>query len=314
MAPRLVYTLAAVGAFMLAPQAVRLLRFVWLYVLRPSTVHRYLHGGRAYALVTGATDGIGRAVAQELYSRGFDLVIHGRNEEKVRAVAAEIAAGRAGGDVRCFVADAAQPGHDFAGMVAPFGALHITLVVHNVGGSPLVDKKIDDWSEAEVAGFVHWNAVFPLLLTRALLPQLRRAAQAGPVMVQFVGSHVGDHAPPRLPVYAGTKAFLGALARGLDTDERAWGPASGVRCAYLVVGSVRTRTNAAARGESLAVPGPERFARALVARVGCGRRRYAPYLPHAVVQWAMGALGESWVDWIAARVIRQAVQAEGKRD
>ena len=92
VSPRLLTLLC--GAYA-AYQTRRLLDFVWFYCLRPSSAHRYIHGPAPYALVTGASDGIGKAIAHELYDHGFNLILHGRNEEKLRKVADEI---RARGD------------------------------------------------------------------------------------------------------------------------------------------------------------------------------------------------------------------------
>lgn len=130
-----VQALAAVGLILLVPQVYRFLHFAWLYFLRPSAVHKYLHGPLTYALVTGATDGIGRAVAQELYDRGFNLILHGRNEEKMRKVADSIRA-RGTRDVRYFIADASAPGIEFERLLEPYSSLNIRLVIHNVGGQP----------------------------------------------------------------------------------------------------------------------------------------------------------------------------------
>ena len=78
-----------------------------------------------------------------MYNRGFNLILHGRNEQKVRAVVEGLRArgGGAGREVRYFIADASKPGHDFAALIAPFKDLHITLVYHNVGGSPWVMER-----------------------------------------------------------------------------------------------------------------------------------------------------------------------------
>ena len=122
-----------VGVIVLANQALHFLHFIWFYFLRPSSVHKYLHGPVPYAIVTGATDGIGKATAIELFRKGFNLIIHGRNETKVQKVVEEINA-HGNGDVRYFLADAAKGGHDFARLLEPFGGLNITLVIHNVGG------------------------------------------------------------------------------------------------------------------------------------------------------------------------------------
>lgn len=129
----IVQALAAVGVLFLLYQTYRFVDFVWLYLLRPSTIHEYLHVPPAYALVTGATDGIGKALAEELYDKGFNLILHGRNEEKMRKVADAIRA-RGARDVRYFIADASRSHPDFAQVLEPYKDLKITLVVHNVGG------------------------------------------------------------------------------------------------------------------------------------------------------------------------------------
>lgn len=131
---RLFSVAALVGGLVIAKQTLRLSQFLWFYFLRPSSVRKYLHGPAPYAVVTGATDGIGKATAIELFRRGFNLIIHGRNEAKVQKVVEEIKA-HGSGDVRYFLADATKSGHDFARLLEPFSGLNITLVIHNVGGS-----------------------------------------------------------------------------------------------------------------------------------------------------------------------------------
>jgi len=306
-----VQVLAALGVVLLAPQVYRFVNFIWLYFLRPSTVHKYLHVLPAYALITGATDGIGKAVAQELYDKGFNLILHGRNEEKMRKVAEDIRA-RGARDVRYFLADASDQGHDFARLLEPFKDLKITLVIHNVGGQGWTRHRIDGLSEANIYGIVHRNAMFPLLLTRALLPKLRKTAKLGPVLVQFVGSQSGEISPPRFSTYAGSKAFLKALTRGLINDERFWDGPTGVTFEYLMVGQVVS--NSVHAEASFGSPSSDTFAKALVARIGCGWRMYAPYMPHAVMQWAIELLGESTVDKYTAQAIGELMDAEVKKD
>ena len=141
-----VNALAVLGGILAIPHLYRVASFVWLYFLRPSTVCKYLHGpaGGTYALVTGATDGIGKATAAELLRNGFNLILHGRNEAKMRRVVEELRASVPEGrdaDVRYFIADAAIGGHEFERLVEPFGELHVTLVYHNVGGGDASGKR-----------------------------------------------------------------------------------------------------------------------------------------------------------------------------
>lgn len=120
-----------------------ILDFVWFYFLRPTNRwEKYFQGPSPYAVVTGATDGIGRATAQELYDKGFNLILHGRNEKKLKGVIEEIRSAkskRSGKvqDVKYFLEDASKAGVDFEGIVRKFEGLNITILVNNVGGFPI---------------------------------------------------------------------------------------------------------------------------------------------------------------------------------
>ncbi|KAI1783875.1 hypothetical protein LXA43DRAFT_291341 [Ganoderma leucocontextum] len=121
---------------------------------------------------------------------------------------------------RYFIADAAKGGHDFAKLVEPFKDLHITVVVHNVGGSDLNPERIDERRIEEfITNVVNKNEFLSLLLTGTLLPQLRRPMQSGHVPVLFVGSVACDLSPARLPIYAASKGVLQSLTRGLNNDN-----------------------------------------------------------------------------------------------
>lgn len=116
---------------------------IWFYFLRPGDAYKkYLTGPRPYALITGATDGIGKALAKELYDKGFNLIIHGRNQEKIFSVIDELkTSSPSGGDVKYFLADANRPDVDFGGIAERFEGLNITLLVNNVGGIRIRPEK-----------------------------------------------------------------------------------------------------------------------------------------------------------------------------
>ena len=63
--------LTVVGLVLGVPVVYRFSSFIWIYFIRSSSVNDYLAGPTPYALITGATDGIGKAVAKQLYRRGF---------------------------------------------------------------------------------------------------------------------------------------------------------------------------------------------------------------------------------------------------
>ena len=96
------------------------------------TVTRLIHSSKSYALVTGATDGLGKATVLELQKRGFNVILHGRDAEKLRALQ-ETMKEQSTKDVRIWVQDASAADIDFASAVEQWKDLEITLVVHNVG-------------------------------------------------------------------------------------------------------------------------------------------------------------------------------------
>ena len=136
--PTFIYCVGLVACFALLRNT---LDFVWFYFLRPANRwQKYLQGPSPYAIVTGATDGIGKATAQELYDKGFNLILHGRNERKLKEVVAEIQSVQSKStgqvqDVKYFLEDGSKAGVDFEGIAKKFEALNVTILVNNVGSS-----------------------------------------------------------------------------------------------------------------------------------------------------------------------------------
>ncbi|EKM57279.1 uncharacterized protein PHACADRAFT_254970 [Phanerochaete carnosa HHB-10118-sp] len=277
--PTATQVFSTVGALVALKAAFDLLRLAAVYAL-PSNLRRYLYGAAPYALVTAATDGIGKSVSKELYKHGFNLILHGRNSEKLERVREEIQAlGASKRDVKIWVADANSPDVDFEAAVAQWEGLEITLVVNNVGGAPVRESTIDVIPESDLLTDVRRNSLFPLLLTRALLPKLRRAS--GPVEIAFCGSLSSSLPIPRIIPYGATKAFLRQCSGALQSDElfHATGTPN-ISTIYLDVGSVASAGHKVSA--SFATPSSDVFARHLVHCIGCGRASIVPYWPHAL--------------------------------
>lgn len=127
-----------------------ILDFLWFYFLRPTNRwQQYLQGPSPYAVVTGATDGIGKSIAQELYDKGFNLILHGRNEIKLNDVVAQIQSAKSKRtgqvqDVKYFLEDATRAGIDFEGIAKRFEGLNVTILINNVGGSTVRPERFGD--------------------------------------------------------------------------------------------------------------------------------------------------------------------------
>ncbi|CCF40246.1 estradiol 17-beta-dehydrogenase 12-A [Colletotrichum higginsianum] len=237
--------------------------------VRKSALDRYrrtVNGRPAWALVTGASDGIGKGLADELARRGFNVVIHGRNDVKLEGVRHDLAARHPGREFRIMVGDAVALG---AGaplwdvMLAPLENLNLRVLVNNVGGVPMVPvmRRLDESTVGEIADNVHMNALFPTLLSSILLPRLTGPAE--PALIVNVGS-LADVGPPLLSFYGGSKAYMNALSTSMAEELALDGV--DVEVLGMRVGPVATRTEL--MQPRVFWPSAETMAQSILDRVG----------------------------------------------
>lgn len=218
--------------------------------------------GRA-ALVTGASGGLGRAVALELAAAGARVCVVARDANRIAETAQEARAVGAA-DVLAVNADlstADGPQRSVAAAVDRFGGLDI--LVNNVGSAHLRafdDVTDDDWSAAfEINLLAHVRAI------RAALPALRRSDQA---RIVNVASTAGKRPSTGMPDYSVMKAALLSLSRLIADIEAP----NGVLCNAVCPGPLLTDAWLGAGGladQTAAAKGTDRTA--VLASVGAAR-------------------------------------------
>ncbi|MBS1882211.1 MAG: SDR family NAD(P)-dependent oxidoreductase [Actinobacteria bacterium] len=186
---------------------------------------------RAYpdtvALVTGATDGHGRALAERLAGLGMSVHMHGRSEEKLARAVEEIVLATDNERVFPHRADFARLAEvrALAEEIAALDALH--LLVNNAGiGSGLPDspERQESADGIELRFAVNYLAGF--VLTERLLPLLQRSAPARIVMVASLGQAALDFEDPMLErsLYEGRRAYaqskLAQITHAIDLTDR----------------------------------------------------------------------------------------------
>ena len=151
---------------------------------------------------------------------------------------------------------------------------------------------------------VRRNALFPFLLTRAVLPQLRKAS--GPTQMVYIGSYAGESRLPRLIPYGATKAFLKQMSGALASDERFRNPRNNVTTMYVIVGSVASGSHKIS--PTFFSPSSEVYAKALVDKIGCGKRVISPYLPHALQMFFVRSMPESIVNMVEMQSMEEELK------
>jgi short-subunit dehydrogenase len=158
------------------------------------------------ALLTGATGGLGRAIAKALAGRGASVTLSARKTEALEVLAAELP----GEGHRVLAADLAEPG---AAEKLAAGAGAVDVLVANAGlpGAGW----LTDFTPEQVSRAVRVNLEGPMLLSQALFPAM---IEGGSGHLVFVASLAGKSASPLSSIYNATKFGLRGFALGLRQD------------------------------------------------------------------------------------------------
>lgn len=215
----------------------QLARHVFIHC-HQTTLPRYNPTGKdSWALVTGATDGIGFGFAQELSQRGFNLFLHGRNREKLSRRQEELQAQFPNIKTKIIVSDAASLTGAIDLIVNDIGDARLTVLVNNVGGEARAYRRLTELTYQDVQNIISINITFMTQVTRALLPVLEKN---GPSLVMNMSS-VASYGMPYIPVYSGTKGFVDSFSRSLQAEMKADG--KDIEVLGVRVGSVQSAGN-----------------------------------------------------------------------
>jgi short-subunit dehydrogenase len=184
------------------------------------------------ALLSGATGGLGRAIAAALAERGATLVLSSRKEEAL----AELAGSLPGEGHRYVVGDLARNG-EAERIVNEAG--EVDVLVANAGLS--AGGQLDALSLEETVAGLRVNLEAPVLMARAVLPQMRERREGHLV---FISSLQGKIAFPRSSIYSATKFGLRGFALSLHEDL----VGTGVGVSVVLPGFIREAGMFAAAG------------------------------------------------------------------
>lgn len=169
------------------------------------------YGG--WALITGASAGIGREFARAIAAQGVSCVLIARRVERLEELAAELKAAH-GVECRCIVQDLEAP--DAVDTIVRLVAdVPIGILVNNAGFGCAGHFGTRD--PARLAAMIQVNCVAPVLLTRAFVPQMTGRKKGAVIMV---ASLLGMLTCPYEAVYAATKAFDLHLGESLYAELR----------------------------------------------------------------------------------------------
>ena len=294
--------------------------FGWLhFIFHSSKLYRYAHNpnpnlkldrqlSKPWALITGASDGIGKALARDLCSRGFNVVIHGRPGSKLKKVKSDLEKDF-NADVRLMAIDATDPtiwANFEQNVLRILDGINLTVVINNLGGGggifPVMVTVADRPFQDEET-LISVNLRFMAHLNRIVIPILDKNS---PGLLMNLSS-AGESVPmPYYVTYSALKAFVKQYSHSLRVELKL--EKKDIECVSIT--SAAVVTDGAGRTSddlNLLTPTPSKFAKAVLDKVGYDSPSYAPYLPHYLSTSMLSLLPGTWVDSIMASNMKKEV-------
>ncbi|KAF9600300.1 hypothetical protein IFM89_005886 [Coptis chinensis] len=263
----------------------------WIYItfLRPA---KNLKKYGSWALVTGPTDGIGKSFAFQLARKGLNLILVGRNPDKLKEVSDAIQTKFPKTEIKNLVIDFSIGGNLSEGVIKIqelVEELDVGILINNVGISYPYARFFHEVDQELLRNLIHINVEGTTKVTQAVIPGMLKRKRGAIVNIGS-GAAIVIPSDPLYAVYAATKAYIDQFSRCLYVEYKK----SGIDVQCQVPLYVATKM-ASIRRSSLFVPSTDGYARAAIRWIGY-EPRCMPYWPHSILWGLAHMLPESAID------------------
>ena len=255
-----------------------------------------------WALITGASAGIGEAFARQLAAKGMNLVLAARREDRLRAIGAELEHAH-GVAVVPVASDLARPGEAERLWARASEGRTIHLLVNNAGfGARGPFHEIPLARQVEM---VQVNCTAVLELAHHALNAMRENGEGGIINVSSIAAF---QPVASLATYAASKAFVLSLSEAIWSEVRD----SGIRVIALCPGRTPTEFQAVAgtgsADSAFGVRSPDQVVAAALEALETGRSYEVPGLENYLASWLVRVLPRSAVTRAAKRLVQRAAE------
>ncbi|ORY58197.1 uncharacterized protein BCR38DRAFT_489674 [Pseudomassariella vexata] len=314
----LLWAYAGIGALYVASKAFNYLKFFLnVFVLSGTNLRKYGKKG-TWAVVTGASDGLGKEFATQLASKGFNLVLVSRTQSKLEILSSDLGNKFSGLQTKILAMDfTADDASDYDRLSSLVDGLDIGILINNVGQSHSIPTPFLLTDKKELQDIVTVNCLGTLKVTQVVAPGMQSRKRG---LILTMGSFGGWAPTPYLATYSGSKAFLQQWSSALAAELKPSNVDVQLCLSYLV-----TTAMSKVRRPNLLIPNPKQFVRAALGKVKSGSWQtmpdtYTPYWTHAIMGWAVETflgVGSGLVRWYNLKMhvdIRNRALRKAARD
>jgi 17beta-estradiol 17-dehydrogenase / very-long-chain 3-oxoacyl-CoA reductase len=262
-----------------------LLRALYKRLLRsPTDLNRFGRREGFWAVVTGASDGIGKAFAVELAKRGFNVLMISRTESKLKAVQSEIKEKhKAKTQVEYLTFDFSDASASYAPIAKALEGKEVGILVNNVGVNyPYPGNYLDTAPELNEQ-IVTVNISALNQMTRLVLPKMVAKKKGGVINVSSLSGVVPA---PMLSAYSGSKAYINFFSLCLSAEYKRSGIAFQSITPSMVVSNMsKIRSASLLRG----VTTPQVIAKGSLDTLG-QEIHWSPFWVHALIEYVFHKL------------------------
>jgi len=262
-----------------------LLSFLWNVVIPAFLIgnvevlkKKYNKTGKAWAVVTGTTSGIGAAFVAHLVKLGFNVLMIARNEAKLKETKQLFASSPV--KIEYIVIDlGSRKGPLVSVELSKFlEANEVSILINNAGVNTEYPKMFVDNSVSESEAILDVNCRATALMTHAVLPFMLKRNNG---LVVNISSLLGQLSGPLVAMYSASKSFVDSFSLSLSEELRG----TGVSVFCSTPGFVVSNMSKIKR-PSLTVLTPETCARSILQQIAGGWLRIAsPSWTHASISW-----------------------------
>ena len=241
-----------------------------------------------WAVVTGATDGIGKAYAFELAKRGMSVVIISRTESKLQDVKKEIEAKKYNGDVevKYIVCDYSKFDEKARSTVEKgLEGLEIGVLINNVGVSYRYPRYFHELPREEIQNLMTMNIDSTVWMTEMVLKDMV-VRKSGAIV--NLSSAAARYTQPFLSEYSASKSFVEKFSTSINEEYKNQGVTCQCQAPFYVA------TKLAKMRKSFTVPTPKEYVDAAIKWVGYPDGIVSPIWIHATLGWVFLMIPQTW--------------------